>query len=88
MADYELHMRTVKDELFEPCEVPRPAGHPRRDRWAPTEHEILRGLNVVGVEPNEESHSYAHENANRHGVKSLECVSWRVASLEDASWTR
>ena len=28
----------------------------------------------MGVEPNEESHSYAYENANRYGVKSIECV--------------
>ena len=76
MADYELHMRTVKDELFgnlakfhDPrgtlVEIGMGTGPNMR---------YYEGLNVVGVEPNEESHSYAHENANRYGVKSLECV--------------
>ncbi len=89
MADYELHMRTVKDELFgnlakfhDPrgtlVEIGMGTGPNMR---------YYEGLNVVGVEPNEDSHSYAHENANRHGVKSLECVRGFGESLplEDAS---
>ena len=89
MADYELHMRAVKDELFgnlskfhDPrgtlVEIGMGTGPNMR---------YYEGLNVVGVEPNEESHVYAYENATKAGVKSLECVKGfgEALPLPDAS---
>ena len=89
MADYELHMRTVKDE---PSATSRSSTTPRGTlveigmgtgpnmRWpsrtSPTSWASSPTRNLT----------YAYENANRYGARSIECVTVRrVASLGDAS---